>query len=328
MSRCRLLHCLIVVWPMAASFFIVGWAAADVVDLSPLKDNTIYQTPVENSNGAGDGIFVGRVGALGGSTSRRGLIAFDLSAIPAGSTVNSASLTLQVTQTPNSTSRTFTLHRASADWGEAGSVGSGTGGVAEPGDATWLERFFGTLAWTTAGGDFVSQPSASQSVTGLGTYVWTGAGLAADVQAWLDNAAPNFGWLVKGDETTTTTARKFSSKEGVTPPKLTIDYTSAATDVASNLAGVRFDRPWPTPAVGPVHLRYALPRDAHVSLLIHDARGRMVRRLATGEITSAGSHSSTWDGRTDTGTRAASGVYFATLVVDNETHRWRVPLLR
>ena len=86
---------------IAALLTIAGWATADTVQLAPSKDNTIYETPVDNSNGAGDGIFVGRVGFNGNGTKRRGLIAFDLSSIPSGSTINSATLRLEVALAPN-----------------------------------------------------------------------------------------------------------------------------------------------------------------------------------------------------------------------------------
>lgn len=314
---------------VAASLTFASGAAAAMVDLAPSKDNTLIETPVGNSNGAGDGIYAGRVGTLGAGTRRRGLLAFDLSSIPAGSTVNAVTLRLEMIQSPNATARIVTLHRVSADWGEAGSFGAGSGGPAMSGDATWLFRFFNTLTWTTAGGVFAAGPSASQSVTVLGSYVWTGGGLVADVQFWVDNAASNFGWLVMGDETTTSTAKKFYSREGFTPPVLTVDYT-LATDVPSGpgAEAVWFSPPWPSPASGPVNLSYTLPRAARVSLSIHDAMGRVVRRLAVGVAEPAGRHATVWDGRTDSGTHAGPGVYLASLVVDKDTYQRRIPLLR
>ena len=331
MPRRRSLEGLVLaVLSVAASLTFASLAAAVTVDLVPSKDNTLIETPVGNSNGAGDGIYVGRVGSFGGGTKRRGLLAFDLSSIPAGSTVNAVTLSLAMVQSNDLSARIVTLHRLSADWGEAGSLGSGSGGLAQPGDATWLFRFFNTLTWTTAGGDFTAGPSASQSVAGIGPYAWTGAGLVADVQSWVDNPASNFGWLMKDDETTTTTARKYYSREGFTPPKLTIDYTPASTDVPTGprAEAVSFAAPWPTPSSGRVNLSYTLPRAAHVSLLIHDAMGRVVRRLVAGVTEPAGAHATVWDGRTDSGTRAAPGVYLASLIVDQATHQRRIPLLR
>jgi hypothetical protein len=325
----------LLIWPratllsVAASLTFASWAAAVTVDLAPSKDNTLIETPNGNSNGSGDGIYSGRVGTLGGGTKRRALLAFDLSSIPVGSTVNAVTLTLEVAQTSDLGPRVFTLHRVSANWGEAGSLGAGSGTPAMPGDATWQFRFFNTLAWTTAGGDFVAAPSASQSVNNLGLYAWTGPGLVANVKFWVDNPASNFGWLLLGDETTTSTVRKFYSREGLTPPKLTVDYTAGSTDVPpSGAEAVSFAAPWPSPASERVNLSYTLPHPARVSLVIQDAMGRVVRRLATGVAAPAGRHATVWDGRTDFGTRAASGVYLARLVVDKDTYQRRITMLR
>ena len=316
---------------VAASLTFASWAAAAQVELTPSKDNTLIETPVGNSNGAGDGIYAGRVGPMAGATLRRGLLAFDLSSIPAGTTVNAVTLRLQIPQEPpNVITSTVTLHRVSANWGEAGSSSTGgSGSPAQTGDATWLYRFFSTQIWTTAGGNFAAAPSASQSVGDIGLYEWTGAGLVADVQFWINNAASNFGWLLKGDESLTPqTAKNFYSREGATRPLLTI-YTGT-TDVPSGpgAEAVSFAPPWPTPTSGPVNLSYTLPQAARVSLSIHDAMGRVVRRLATDVAEPAGRHATVWDGRTDSGTHAASGVYLANLVVDGDTYQRRIPLLR
>ena len=48
-------------------------------------------------------------------------------------------------------------------------------------------------------------------------------------------------------------------------------------------------------------------------VLIYDVRGRLVRRLATGAASRAdggGQGSVVWDGKTDAGREAASGIYF------------------
>jgi hypothetical protein len=133
-----------------------------------------------------------------------------------------------------------------------------------------------------------------------------------------------------GDETTTSTVRKFYSREGLTPPRLTVDYTEGATAVVSRpgAEGVSFAPPWPAPASGSVNLSYTLPRAGRVSLSIHDMMGRVVRRLAAGVTEAAGRHASVWDGRTDSGARAASGVYLVSLVVDHDTYPRRISLVR
>jgi spore coat protein A len=206
-------------------------ATATVVTLPASRDNTLYENATgATSNGAGEYLFTGRTkdGPI-----RRAVIAFDVAAaIPAGSTINSVTLTLRMSRSANSTLRVTTLHRLLADWGEGASNAAqneGEGAPAATGDATWLHRFYPATTWTSAGGDFAAAASASTVVTGNGTYSWTAAGLAADVQAWLDDPAANFGWLVRGDESVAETAKRFDSRQNgqaASRPALVVDYTA------------------------------------------------------------------------------------------------------
>lgn len=305
-------------------------ALADFVDLPAIKDNTLYETPVGNSNGIGDGVYVGRIGTFGSNTLRRGLMAFDFSSIPSGATIDAVTLALTLAQTPDGAAHDVSLHRVNATWGEAGSLGSGSGGPAQPGDATWLERLHGSTAWASPGGDFVALASGSQTVADVGPYQWSSAGLVADVQAWVDSPASNHGWLLLGNESGPRSAKKFYSREGFTPPSLHVEYTpsNVGTDPITFGSAISFASPAPSPAIGPVRLGYALPRAARVSLAIHDAAGRVVRWVIAEHPASAGRHETIWDGRGDAGEPLAAGVYVARLVVDGGSFSRRIALLR
>jgi len=105
----------------------------------------------------------------------------------------------------------------------------GAGAPATPGDATWNDRFFGSLAWGTAGGVFAPTPSASAPIPEvLGDYVWGSTPtLVSDVQGWLTNPAGNFGWVLLGDESALSTARRFNSREHIdvaSRPRLTVTF--------------------------------------------------------------------------------------------------------
>lgn len=319
----------IVLAALAATLAWPRHSVADSVELSPSRDNTLIQTPAGNSNGAGDGIYAGRVAAFGQGTIRRAVLAFDLSSVPAGATVDSVELTLTLAQTTNPAALPATVHRLTASWGEAGSNGQGQGFAAQPGDATWAHRFFDTTPWSAAGGDFEAAASATQSVADFGPYVWSGAGLVADVQQWVDAVGSNHGWLVRGDESVQGTVKKFYSREGLTPPRLRVVFTPSSTgaDPGPRLAAVSFAPPSPSPARGAVRLAYTLPRAARVTLVIHDAAGRVVRRLVDARGEAAGSHATTWDGLDAGGRKAAAGVYLARLGVDGETHARRIALI-
>jgi uncharacterized repeat protein (TIGR01451 family) len=204
------------------------------LQLAPIADNSIYQDSTSNSDAKAPFLYAGETLQ---SSARRALLKFDVSAIPAGATINSVSLTLFVSLVPRSpVAGTMTLHLLQKDWGEGtsttGSSPGGRGAAASNGDATWTSNFFGTSNWTTPGGDFASTPSASATVgTGNDVQVqWTGAGMAANVQQWLSTPSSNFGWIVIGDEAQPGTARQFDSRENSTTgdtPLLTVNYTAA-----------------------------------------------------------------------------------------------------
>jgi hypothetical protein len=199
--------------------------------LTAARDNTLYETALgELSNGAGEYFFVGRTGS---GQLRRGLIGFDITAtLPPGATVTSASLTLHVSRTvvgPES----IGVHNVLAEWGESTSnsnvQGGGGGAPSAPGDATWIHTFFDTSLWVSPGGDFRAASSAAEPVDDIGFYTWSGAQMAADVQAWLDDPTKNFGWVLIGPENVNSTKR-FGTRENRTDmfrPRLTVRYRPA-----------------------------------------------------------------------------------------------------
>jgi spore coat protein A, manganese oxidase len=216
-----------------AGMALVRPAAADTVTLGTSKDNTLYESATGSlSNGAGAYFFVGRTDT---AQIRRGVIAFNVAgSIPAGSTITSVMLTLNLSRTRDNSSRTVELRRLLDDWGEGTSnadVQEGAGAPATTGDATWIHQFYNTVFWGSPGADFSGTVSATNLVGGAGAYTWSSAlnpQMVADVQSWLDNSSNNFGWIVLGNETLNQTARRFDTKENGTVgdrPALTITYT-------------------------------------------------------------------------------------------------------
>lgn len=211
---------------------------ADTVAVEPAKDNTLFNTGT-TSNGSGPVLFSGQTGGLT-PTIQRAVLKFGLCEIPRGSTVTSAELTIYLERSLAS-GQIHTIHRLLADWGEGASStaagdggGGGMGVPAELDDATWLVRFFPNLPWITPGGDFSALASASQSVTfNFGSppiaHVWGSTPeMIADVQAWVDDPATNFGWLMRGDESSMNTAKRFASREAIDPairPALVVEFT-------------------------------------------------------------------------------------------------------
>ncbi len=201
------------------------------VTLNPSKDNTLYQDASGAlSNGAGQHFFVGNTN---NDSIRRGIIAFDIAGnIPAGATINSVTLTLNLSRTLSDSPQPVALHKLLADWGEGASDASdneGSGIAATPGDATWIHRFFEAETWVKPGGDFAVPASASTPVAGVASYTWGPTPeMVADVQGWLDDPSSNFGWLLVGNERENGTVKRFDSKENPVAersPSLTIEFT-------------------------------------------------------------------------------------------------------
>jgi len=231
---------------VVGALLLAELAHADSVTLQPSRDNTLYEPIVKDgladrSNGAGTTMFAGEIkdalNATGQVAVRRAVLAFNIagSGIPAGSTINSVTLSLSCTKARLNTNFNFRLHRLLSNWGEGtsntGNSQQGRGETPTTGDATWRHTFYSNQFWSTPGGDYNGTASATIPVGGVGSYTWgSTSGMVADVQNWLNNPAQNFGWIVIGDESRTETAKQFATREntgsgGALKPSLIVNYT-------------------------------------------------------------------------------------------------------
>ncbi len=119
------------------------------------------------------------------------------------------------------------------------------------------------------------------------------------------------------------------SLEGLGSAAARSDLASAVLDWFANGVSAADD----TPAAGLVGLPRAVPnpfnprtsirfavggtRPGHVTVTVHDVRGRVVRRLFAGAV-EPGSRALIWDGRDDTGRSLAAGAYLARVQVGAE----------
>jgi Zinc carboxypeptidase/Immune inhibitor A-like, MAM domain/FlgD Ig-like domain len=83
--------------------------------------------------------------------------------------------------------------------------------------------------------------------------------------------------------------------------------SSAVPDADVLVAGVKA---WPNPFNPQTTVKFTNPRSGLVTVGIYDLQGYLVRTLVQDQM-DAGSHSVVWNGRTNVGGQAASGVYFA-----------------
>lgn len=298
------------------------------VQLTPTMDNTLYEHPSGSlSNGVGIYLFAGRTNQ---PLNRRALMAFDISAIPAGATITEVTLKLNCSLS-SSGAHSMALHRVAASWGEgtsnAGSPG-GQGANSTTGDATWIHRMFNSDNWSTAGGDFSPAASASTNVTGQGSYTWgSSSGLVDDVQHWLDNPSENFGWILIGNESQNKTAKRFDSRENGTEsnrPLLTITYTPP-TGIEDHMASVPREavlfQNRPNPFNASTTIDFQISESGPVRLVIYSMLGQVVDVLVDGEMT-VGRHSYQWNAQ-----GLATGVYYYRLETSNRTIVRKLALL-
>ncbi len=105
--------------------------------------------------------------------------------------------------------------------------------------------------------------------------------------------------------------------------------------IANHLAGVdaaqsrdlEFAPATPNPSAAATTFEFTLPHTGSVSLVVTDLQGRRVRRLAAGPM-SAGPQREVWEGRDESGGRAAPGIYFGVLRFENRTITRRVVRIR
>jgi flagellar hook assembly protein FlgD len=84
---------------------------------------------------------------------------------------------------------------------------------------------------------------------------------------------------------------------------------------------------YPNPFNPMTSIDFEIPEDGHVDIGIYDVSGRLVRTLVRGYRT-AGRYAEVWDGRTDSGKKASSGVYFYQLTTKGFNEKKRMVLLK
>jgi Tfp pilus assembly protein PilX len=160
--------------------------------------------------------FLATDSETGGGKPMRTLIRFDLSAIPSGAVVESATLELYLFSSSGSQTDVVEAFPLTQEWVE------GTGGTNA--GASW-DLYDGVTPWVTPGGDRL--PDAVAAFT-AGAVGWKTMDLATVAQAWLDGTLPNYGLVLASPTSGGNDEKHYYSREYADPslrPRLTVVYT-------------------------------------------------------------------------------------------------------
>jgi len=240
----RKLHLVTYVLIFAASLALlsVNSAYCATLQFSATQDSYIDAGAPDSNYGSEDALYVESYDAQ----QRRTLLQFDLSTIPPGAEVASATLKLYYATNSHGFTgespggRIYWAYRVTQPWTESG--------------ITW-NKYDGTTSWTTAGGDYTETGGASLTMPGSMPR-WVEWDVTNIVEAWIEDSQPNYGFIIKdGDETLTVDNwvwASFRSSEYINQPDrnpiLEIIYTEPNGQVTPTIESAIFINPttWTT----------------------------------------------------------------------------------
>ncbi len=166
-----------------------------------------------------------------GSKNGRTILKFNITSIPSGRTISSATLSLRLTGSPNASGRTYWAYRLTeTDWVEGTNGGSET-----PGLVCWNDRKQAQLAWTSPGGTYTADNGTSATVPSSGWMAWT---VTAQVQYAYSNSISVHFLIKDGTESSTTEyyALFNTESDSTYAPKLDVTYTAVPPTVTTQAA--------------------------------------------------------------------------------------------
>lgn len=187
----------------------------------------MYETLPNNNYGACGNLWTG--GANGDR--ERSLIQFNLSSIPAGSAITSATLRLHAEDEAADTTsnRDISVHRVWNSWTEGtGSCSGASGGL------TWNNRSTGK-PFSTAGGSFSSAADTTTVGSLLRFYEWDVTSMA---QGWVDGTFPNNGLLLKFVSDVASYKAFASSEDGTSSQRPTLIVTYQVPPIVGGASSV------------------------------------------------------------------------------------------
>ena len=85
---------------------------------------------------------------------------------------------------------------------------------------------------------------------------------------------------------------------------------------------------YPNPFNPNTMIQFSVGKDEFISLNIFDINGRLIKSLINNTYYVSGSHKITWDGKSQTGSQAPSGMYIYKLISNNQTISKKMLLMK
>ncbi|UTW07133.1 DNRLRE domain-containing protein [Pseudomonas benzenivorans] len=180
-------------------------AGGSQVMLIVASDTYIRESSI-SSYGSSSSLSVGRSNGQGHNM--HSLLRFDLSTLPPGSRINSATLRLFAGARNGAEPFSIKAHRMTQTW--------------EAEAATWTNANAATNWSGGPGGSYAPTAVATLAATGTGWYQWN---LAPLVQEWVDGLSPNQGVGLIHTAVSSNNRVDFHSLEGASRPQLVIEYS-------------------------------------------------------------------------------------------------------
>ena len=203
-----------------------GPALSVTTIVGAIKDTYLDDNNPANNYGTSTSLVMDESG--GGLGEGHVLLQFDLSAIPAGAVITNATLQLQAVSKTDIGSTDIHIYEVTETWDE------GTGGTTA---ANWNNRqpdIPTDTPWSTPGGTIDPTVAATLTTSSIGQHTWN---ITALVQAWNDGVKTNNGLMLASDDFGLV-AFTYDSREGSTPPKLVISYSSPDANTAPTTSPV------------------------------------------------------------------------------------------
>ena len=145
------------------------------------------------------------------------------------------------------------------------------------------------------------------------------------INAELIAARPDgqYSWM---DKNTQAGERYFYKLEDLSRSGLTTQHGPVSAEMAVPKS-IDLAQNYPNPFNPVTNIRYQLPAQGKVLLQIYNTNGQLIRTLVNGDV-AAGFHQVLWDGRTDAGVPAVTGVYYYRIIANGVSITKKMALLK